>query len=279
MSADHQRFDELAVGWALRALEPEDEAVFARHLPGCTRCTATVAETTEVMGALAADLPAVEPSDALAVRIREAVAATEQVDPAPAATPVPGMPPSAVPPTAVRPTAVPASATPAPLVPAPRRRPRSLALGLVAAAVAAVLGLGVWNVVLRSDRAELSSTVAAQQDAVEALLDPSATVAPLGDEGAPVATVVARDGELQVITLGLPANDTDDSTYVVWGLGGDAPEALGTFDVDGSQMALRTVESRLTGLDGFATYGISIEAGREAPSEPTEVVATGQVTS
>lgn len=269
MSADHQRFDELAVGWALRALEPEDEAEFARHLPGCTRCAATVAETTEVMGALAADLPAAEPSDALAVRIREAVAATEQVDPAPAPAP----------PTATPSTATPSTGTPAPVVPAPRRRPRSLALGLVAAAVAAVLGLGVWNVVLRSDRAELSSTVAAQQDAVEALLDPSATVAPLGEDGEPVATVVARDGELQVITLGLPANDTEDSTYVVWGLGGEAPEALGTFDVDGSQMALRTVESRLTGLDGFATYGISIEPGREAPSAPTEVVATGQVTS
>ncbi|MGY1803984.1 anti-sigma factor domain-containing protein [Blastococcus sp. SYSU D00922] len=268
MSADHQRFDELAVGWALHALEPEDEAEFARHLAGCSRCATTVAETTEVMGALAADLPAAEPSDALAVRLREAVAATEQVGPEQPPAPAPPPPPATPPP-----------ATPPPAMPVPRSRPRSLARGLVAAAVAAVLGLGVWNVVLRSDRAELSSTVAAQQDAVEALLDPSATVAPLGEEGDPVATVVARDGELRVITLGLPANDTEDTTYVVWGLGGEAPEALGTFDVDGSQMAVRTVESRLTGLDGFATYGISIEPGREAPSEPTEVVATGQVTS
>jgi hypothetical protein len=38
MSADHQRYDELAVGWALHALEPEDEAAFARHLSGCARC-------------------------------------------------------------------------------------------------------------------------------------------------------------------------------------------------------------------------------------------------
>ena len=36
--ADHEVFDELAVGWALHALEPEDEAVFAQHLPGCERC-------------------------------------------------------------------------------------------------------------------------------------------------------------------------------------------------------------------------------------------------
>jgi hypothetical protein len=44
-------------------------------------------------------------------------------------------------------------------------------------------------------------------------------------------------------------------------------------------MALRTVGSGLTGLDGFKQYGISIKPGQQAPSVPTEVVATGQVTS
>jgi hypothetical protein len=44
-------------------------------------------------------------------------------------------------------------------------------------------------------------------------------------------------------------------------------------------MSVRTVRSGLTGLDDFAQYGISIEPGHEAPSAPTEVVATGQVTS
>jgi len=258
MNADHQRYDELAVGWALHALEPDDEAEFARHLPGCVRCAETVRETTEVMGAMAADLPAAEPSDALRGRLRAAVEATEQVH---------------------RP--VEAAVPPAPVVSGvPRPRRRILPLALVAAAVAAVLALGIWNVGLRSDRAELASTVAEQQDVVDALLAPGrATVAPLGDDGRPVATVVARDDELQVVTHGLAANDSADSTYVVWGLGQGSPRALGTFDVDGSQMALRTVGSGLTGLDGFAMYGISIEPGREAPSEPTEVVATGQVTS
>ena len=58
---DHVLFDELAVGWALHALEPEDEAIFAVHLEGCARCTRTVAETSEVMAAMAADLPVAEP--------------------------------------------------------------------------------------------------------------------------------------------------------------------------------------------------------------------------
>jgi hypothetical protein len=74
MTADHQRYDELAVGWALHALEPADEAEFARHLPGCARCAEIVAETTEVMGALATDLPPVAPSEGLRERLRAALA-------------------------------------------------------------------------------------------------------------------------------------------------------------------------------------------------------------
>ena len=48
-----------------------------------------------------------------------------------------------------------------------------------------------------------------------------------------------------------------------------------TFDVEPSRRGLRTVGSGLTGLDHFAQYGISIEPGQEAPSEPTDIVAMG----
>jgi anti-sigma-K factor RskA len=256
MTADHQRYDELAVGSALHALEPADEAEFGRHLSGCARCAATVAQTSDAMAALAADLPPAEPSEGLRSRLRAAVASTEQVG-------GPAAPPSVV-------------AVPAP----PTARRRALPLALVGAATAVFLGLGIWNAGLRSDRAELAATVAEQRDVVDALLVPgAATVAPLGEDGRPVATVVARDDELQVVTQGLAPNDRRDSTYVVWGLGRGAPVPLGTFDVEGSQLALETVSSGPTGVDGFPQYGVSIEPGREAPSQPTEVVATGQVTS
>ncbi|SNR32657.1 anti-sigma factor domain-containing protein [Blastococcus mobilis] len=261
MTEDHAAFDELAVGWALHALEPEDEAVFARHLGGCVRCAQTVAETTEVMGAMAADLPQVAPSDALGSRVRDAVAGTEQVH-RPVAPPVP------------------AATPPMPLPRRGRRPRRALAAALVAAVVAAVAGLGIWTVVLTEDRRELQATVAEQREVMDLLLTPGrATIAPLARDGRPVATVVARDDVVQVITHGLEVNDAGSTTYVVWGLGGDEPEALGTFDVDRSQMSLLAVGSGLTGLDDFAQYGISIEPGQEPPSEPTEVVAIGQVTS
>lgn len=264
MNADHQRYDELAVGWALRALEPGDETEFARHLSGCARCAETVAETTEVMGAMAADLPQAEPSEALGARLREAVAGTEQVH-----RPTP--PRQLAPPVAL--PVVPSG------VPTPRRT-RALSLALVAAAVAAVLGLGVWNVGLRSDRADLSAAVAEQQAVVDALLSPDRVVLdPLGADGRPVATVVPHGDDIQVVTHGLSVNEAASTTYVVWGVGDDGAKPLGTFDVERSQIELRTVGSGLTGLDDYPQYAISLEPGREAPSEPTEVVATGQVTS
>lgn len=266
-SGEHRVFDELAVGWALHALEPEDEAVVTEHLPGCQRCARTVADTAEMMAAMAADLPRAEPSDRLRDRLHAAVAETEQVAAVavvsetarPAATGFPGY-------RAVEPPAQ-----------DPRSRLRGPLLALAAAAFAAVLGLGVWNVFLADSRSDLEATVAQQKRIVDALLTPGeATVAALSaDDGRAVATVVARWDRVDVVSYGLAANDVQDQTYVVWGIDDDGPAAIGVFDVERSQMTLQTVGSGSTGLDEFTTYGISLEAGREAPSAPTDIVAMG----
>ncbi|KGH44558.1 anti-sigma factor [Modestobacter caceresii] len=289
---EHRRWEELAVGWALHALEPEDEDLFAAHLAGCDRCADTVAETAEVMAAMSSDLPPAEPSDALRDRLRAAVEETEQL-------------PQAAPPERRREQSPAAPARPAgrpapweagtgstsarelhlPLPthvadPRPAWR-RVLPTALVAAAVAAVLALGAWNVALTSARDEAVAAAAEQARMLDALLEPGqATIAPLSQEGGEdVATVVARDGRLQVVADGLPVNDPGDDTYVVWGLPDGSPVAIGTFDVVTSEMDLRTVGSAQTGLDEYPAYGISIEPGRQAPSAPTDIVATGQVTS
>ena len=268
---DHDPFDELAVGWALHALEPEDEAVFAVHLHGCTRCAATVAETTEVMGAMARDLPVAEPSEQLRTRLRAAVETTEQV-PGPV---VPEIPSERTPRRVLDPAAV-VGPNPGEL---PRWR-RMLPASLVAAAVAAIVGLGLWNVFLASSQERLRETVASQEEVLEAVLNPGrATIAPLQADGRTVATVVARGDELQVVTSGLTVNRPETTSYVVWGMGKGDPVALGTFDVSRSQIDVESVGSRSTDLDGFPQYGISLEPGQEAPSSPTAVVATGEVAS
>jgi hypothetical protein len=116
---------------------------------------------------------------------------------------------------------------------------------------------------------------------VDSLLTPGqATIAPVSDHaGHAVATVVARHGQVQVVTWGLSRNDPDATTYVVWGMREGTPVAVGTFDVVQTGMDMRTVGSDRTGLDGYTGYAISLEHGRKAPSKPTDIVANGQVTS
>ena len=293
---EHRSWDELAVGWSLHALEPEDESRFLDHLAGCDRCAGTVADTAGTMAELASDLPQAEPSEALRERLRAAVERTEQLPPAerPARRPAePDAPPAAPPadgPAAVRrpePARSGASRFGNLSAPLPSRvadpRPswrRRLPAALVAAAVAAVLALGAWNATVSSDRDQARAEAAERQEMLDALLVPGrATIAPLEHDGRSVGTVVARDGQVQVVTDGFDVNDRDDSVYVVWGITDVGPEAIGTFDVVSPQMDLRTVGSDATGLDDYSTYGISLEPGRQAPSAPTDIVAIGQVTS
>lgn len=286
---EHEAFDELAVGWALHALEPEDEELFAAHLPTCPRCRQTVAETTDVMGALAGDLPAADPPEGLRDRLRAAVEEVEQL-PSPGRNgdrtgrPVP--PVAADGPVPERRPEVGASGAhraPFPLGsadPQPSWR-RVLPTALVAAGVAAVLALGTWNVVLSSARDEAQATAAEQAQVVDALLTPGqATITPLSADGVTVATVVAREDQVQVVPHGLAPNDVRDHTYVVWGTtGASSPVPLGTFDVTSPQPALWAVGSGAPGLDAYTGYAVSLEPGREAPSEPTDVVAQGEVPS
>jgi Anti-sigma-K factor rskA len=289
---DHAAFDELAVGWALHALEPEDEAVFARHLPDCSRCAGTVAETTEVMAAMAADLPLAEPSAALRDRVREAVAGTEQVSrpappedvgrpaaeddvlrelfappeaapPATAGLPLPAAPPAG-PPAAARPT-----------------WRRVLPVGLAAAAVAAIVGLGIWNVFLVQSRDEAMATATERAAVVEQLLEPGSSVMArlTDDDGTAKATLVSRGEDMTVVVQDLPVNDAESETYVLWGVGDDGPVPLDTFDVERSAWDVQTVNSGPTTDGGFPSYAVSLEPGNEAPPEPSGVVASGKVTS
>ncbi len=148
----------------------------------------------------------------------------------------------------------------------------------MAAALAGVVGLGGWAIALLGDRDEAQRTAASQAALVEQLLRPGpATVVPVeADDGRTVATLVARDDGVQVVSHRLAANDSDQ-TYVLWGLDQGTPQALGTFDVTGSGRQLASLE--VDGADAFPSYGISIEPGNTAPEAPTDVVARGSLPS
>jgi anti-sigma-K factor RskA len=86
---EHGEWDALAVAWALSALDPEDEERFAEHLPGCTRCTATVRESLYTVADLAYALPDEAPPPSLKARLMTAVAAEPRT---PGAAPEPEAP-------------------------------------------------------------------------------------------------------------------------------------------------------------------------------------------
>ena len=141
---------------------------------------------------------------------------------------------------------------------------------------AAILSLAAWNVVVSSDRDAARATAAEQSAMLHDLLAPGrVAVAPVTQDGETVATVVARADRAQVVASGLAVNDSHDQVYVLWGMRDDLPQPLGTFDVVTPQTDLRTVGSSATGLDDYSVYAISIEPGREAPAEPSDIVANG----
>ena len=88
---EHGEWDALAVGWALSALDPEDEERFAEHLPGCARCTATVRESLYTVADLAYALPDEAPPPALKSRLMAAVGAEPRT---PGAAPEPEVAPA-----------------------------------------------------------------------------------------------------------------------------------------------------------------------------------------
>lgn len=270
---DHEPFDELAVGWALKALEPDDESHFAHHLPDCARCGQTVREAQEMTAAMAMAVPMEEPSEALRVRIMAAVA-EERRDPAP----VPA--PSA---RSRSPRAVASTRPPNRHQHRSRDRVRTAVRGLaMAAALALVVGLGVWNVGLREDRSA-AQAAASRQAEVLAQLDEGGIyhIAPLQtSQGESVGMVVVHNGAAQVMSNGLPVNDPESQVMVLWGMRHSlSPVALGTFDVVHTELDVRTVSSTSTGLEQYDGYAVSVEPGRTEPSTPTDIVATGTVGS
>ncbi|MCU1589517.1 MAG: uncharacterized protein JWP11_773 [Frankiales bacterium] len=254
----HVRFEELAAGHALHALEPGDEQVFLDHLATCPDCQRAVSSHTETLGHLAYAAEPAELPDGILAGIRREIGQ-------PAA-------PFAVP------LAAPSSLDAAR---ARRRLPTALAsrtwIG-AAAAVALVLSMGVWNLALHRDRSQ-ADLRASQLAAAVATLEQGATQrAKLTDpQGRPVAYALVRpDSSVSLVIDGLARNDRNSSTYVLWQKGSYGVRAVGSFDVtrEGVDVVQSLLLSRdVVGLDGFA---VTREPGRRAPAAPgSNPVAAG----
>lgn len=262
---------EQAVGWALHALEPDEEMDVELHVPTCPECRAAVRDTEAVMTSLATAVEQVDPPARLRASILEAAAATPQV-------PSPHRGPTPMPPSRRVSTAPPSGSAPA----GPRHRggrrltPRRLVAASVAlVAVVSIGGLGARTIQLQQQLESANAQTTSTEDLVRQLARPGVSHALLAQtDGTPVAAVVLNGGNRDVYTLALAAN-ASDHTYVLWGIkdASSSPEPLGAFDVAGRTSGVQVVGT--SEQDAFAAYAISLEPGRTPPASPTNVVASG----
>ena len=256
----HARFDELAAGHALHALEPEDEQVFLAHLSGCARCARELDEHAAVLAQLAYEPDAADPPRELLDGIRAGVLASG------------------------REASFPSAPEPVPLDEVRRRRDaaRLRRAGLwtgMAAAAALVVSLAVWNTVLRQDRDQLADLSDRMAAAVSELRDESTETVPLrADSGEVVAVALVHGEELSVVVEGLPVND-EATSYVVWGESSDgARRAVGVFDVTSDELDVRQGLELQADVPAGTKLLVTQEQGDEAPAAPTlPVLAVGTV--
>ncbi|WP_199440258.1 anti-sigma factor [Umezawaea beigongshangensis] len=254
--------EELAVGWAMHALEPDQEVLLREHLDGCERCGLTVRSTEQVTAALGGAVRQEDPPARLRERLMAAIEDTPQEEPVTGPRLVHSAPDGPV---------------------ATRAGGRRRRTGVLLAAAAVVLVAAAGGVVgVQVDR--LNQRVEAQasrtdqlEHALRVAADPTTDRAVLRTpSGETTAVLLSGTDEAAVMPMELNANDAQHQVYVVWGTSTTDPVPLATFDVrpGSTDATLLTWSPDAHAHSGFA---ISLEPGRSAPAAPSSVVASGQV--
>ena len=251
----HEIFEELAAVYAVGALDGDDLVRFEAHLAeGCERCVTTLRESEQALARVAlAGTPAVPPP-AVKTGLRQRVVADGRARRAPA-----------------RASWVPwAAATGAVAALA-----ALLTGGFVASRYEARLGQMARETAavrerLQRNEAALREQVAVYRNAVELLRDPATRVFELRGAGpSPEASgrLIWHDtagGHLFVANLPpAPAG----KAYELWTLGGAAPQAAGTFQVDAAGRATHRVQPAGGPSSKFAVT-LEPEPGVAAPTGP-----------
>lgn len=270
---DHTHYDELAAGYALHALDPEDELEFAGHVEDCPRCLQALADYAEVAAALADTAPAAEPDQHLGDRILAAAAADRSLSNGGR----PAGPPAAV--DGDNNQAGKPSAGVASLRQRQHRRRRSPRRLPLAAAAAAVLiaGGGIW-----AGLSGNGGSVVGQSTVAGCLRAHQCREVELTDAAghAPAAKVIVTAGSVWLMPSGIPADDSARHIYVLWQISGaHVPLAVGSFDVRGHGDTPIRIGKLAVPYHGTLAFAISLEHGRTIPAAPSHLVALGQVSA
>ena len=243
----HASYDELAVGYALSALEPDDEQQFLDHLRTCAACARALAEHSETLAHLAYAAEAEAPPPSLLEGIRAGIAESGR-----------------------------AGAFPAPLSLDAHRERRSMGTRVMtatlgaAAAVALVLSL-VFVRGLMTDRDNQQDVNGRLAAAVKHLVVPGARLIDLKGDGGH-GTLILSGKDVSLVMAGMPRNDASSSVYVLWEQTtfGDV-SAVGVFDVKADDIAVVNLQLRQA-PDSVRAFMVTKEKGRTAPPRTTQPV-------
>jgi Anti-sigma-K factor rskA/Putative zinc-finger len=278
---------DLAAGFVLDALEPEEADAVRTHLATCDQPHPEIAELASALPALDASVPLVEPPAALKGRIM-AAAATDLAAAAPVVPTAVEAPVGAVAATAPASAAAPVRASAAdPSAPTPfpsateraERTARRTSTTTWVVRIAAVLVIGAlvgWNLLLRS---QLDAAQQYQQD-VAAVVDLAsqagsltAVLRPDGGTGPAGIAAVGADGQLAMAMHDLPPT-ANRTVYEAWVVGPDGvPVALGSFTVGPTG----TAYFQGTGVpaDSGIVLGLTHEPGPGATTPTLPMVLSG----
>ncbi len=238
----HADYDVLAAGWALSALEPDDELLFLDHLSTCPVCERAVAGHRDTLAHLAWAVTTEAPPASLLHGIRSgAVSSRRQLEP------------------------------PAPLRPGlratrPQRRSVRLMTSLVSAAAAVVVLALVLSVGRGPSPREQQAQLAADRlgSTVASLLVPGTRKIDLQGDGGRGAVIV-NGRTLSLVMSGVTPNDARTSVYVLWvkTTFGDV-HAVGAFDVTSARVSVIN-DLELASADTAKAFMVTREKGRAVP--------------
>lgn len=243
----HDMYEELAVGHALSALEPEEEQVFLKHLPGCAACSVAVAEHSETLSHLAYAAVSDAPPASILEGIRAGVAESGRAGSFPA------------------PVSLDAART--------RRQDKTVrwttaVLG-AAASLILVVALVLMNRGLQSKANQQQLAADRLSAAVKTLLVPGAHEVNLaGEQGKGV--VVVNGSKASFAAAGLPVNDASNSVYVLWAKSvSGGVNAVGTFDIKSGEPTVVN-DLKISNPKEIAAFIVTKESGRKAPALTTQ---------
>jgi anti-sigma factor RsiW len=263
---EHADFEALAAGYALHALEPEDEQRLSAHLVTCPECARLVADTASLGAAFTDLLEPETPPPGLRERILAAATAEPRA---------PGLVVSTPPaPTGVATEPVgPAVPTAPQSLPGPRRRVRErIAVAVLAAAVGVGVAVPVTLAASHHNSAPAGNAALAQW-----LLEPNAREVTLkAASGSGLAKAVIASQGVYLLADRLRVNDASTSIYVLWAADAQGQRrAVATFDVRNGAPVQLTAGKLPYSTAQIRQLAISYEPGRKAPAQPSDVVLTG----